>query len=50
MRSMEWFYDGIRDKVSELEKYSVADFFSVDGEDEEKEVLIDGNSFHNNGK
>lgn len=22
MRSMEWFYEGIQDKVSELEKYS----------------------------
>lgn len=32
------------------EKYIDAECFSDDGEDEEKEVLIDGNSFHNNGK
>ena len=36
--------------TKEEEKYIDAECFSDDGEDEEKEVLIDGNSFHNNGK
>ena len=36
--------------TKEEEKYTDAECFSDDGEDEEKEVLIDGNSFHNNGK
>ena len=36
--------------TKEEEKYTDAECFSDDGEDKEKEVIIDGNSFHNNGK
>lgn len=36
--------------TKEEEKYTDAECFSDDSEEKEKEVLIDGNLFHNNGK